>query len=82
MPRMDGVAATSLIRRFNHSTVIVGMTSHVHPAAVMAYYAAGMNDVLTKPFGKEGLRTVLARHFGDPSRSRSRSRSRCRLTLI
>ncbi|KAF8903789.1 CheY-like superfamily [Mucidula mucida] len=63
MPRIDGVAATSLIRRFNHAIVIVGMTSHVQPAAVVAYYAAGMNDVLTKPFGRDGLRAVLDRHL-------------------
>ncbi|KAF8889955.1 CheY-like superfamily, partial [Mucidula mucida] len=31
MPRTDSVAATSLIRRFNHTIVIVGMTSHVQP---------------------------------------------------
>ena len=78
MPKLDGVSATSLIRKFDHMTPIISMTSNSKPNEIMTYYSsggcsalrtrpslihplvhAGMNDILPKPFTKEGLLDML-----------------------
>jgi CheY-like chemotaxis protein len=59
MPKLDGVSATSLIRQFDHMTPIISMTSNSKPNEVMTYYHSGMNDILPKPFTKEGLLEML-----------------------
>lgn len=59
MPKLDGVSATSLIRQFDHMTPIISMTSNSKPQEIMTYYSHGMNDILPKPFTKEGLLSML-----------------------
>lgn len=59
MPKLDGVSATSLIRQFDHMTPIISMTSNSKPNEIMTYYNHGMNDILPKPFTKEGLLSML-----------------------
>src|SRR6187402_978935 len=59
MPNLDGVSATSLIRQFDPMTPIISMTSASNPNEVLTYFAHGMNDVLPKPFTKEGLLGML-----------------------
>ena len=59
MPKLDGVSATSLIRQFDHMTPIISMTSNSKPSEIMTYYHSGMNDILSKPFTKEGLLEML-----------------------
>lgn len=59
MPRLDGVAATSLIRQFDHRTPIISMTSNSCPQDILNYYSHGMNDILPKPFTRDGLFTIL-----------------------
>ena len=59
MPKLDGVSATNLIRQFDHMTPIISMTSNSKPNEIMTYYHSGMNDVLPKPFTKEGLLEML-----------------------
>ncbi len=39
------------------------MTSNSKPTEIMAYYSSGMNDILPKPFNKEGLLTMLEKHL-------------------
>ncbi|GJE98935.1 HSF-type DNA-binding-domain-containing protein [Phanerochaete sordida] len=63
MPRLDGVSATSLIRQFDHMTPIISMTSNSKPDDITKYYSSGMNDVLPKPFTKDGLLEMLERHL-------------------
>ncbi|KAF5323861.1 hypothetical protein D9611_008396 [Ephemerocybe angulata] len=63
MPRMDGVTATTLIRKSNGVTPIIAMTSNTRPNDIMLYYSSGMNDVLAKPFSKKGLLDVLEKHL-------------------
>ena len=55
MPKLDGMSATSLIRRFDHMTPIISMTSNSQPHEVVKYYSSGMNDILPKPFTKDDL---------------------------
>ena len=59
MPKLDGVSATSLIRQFDAMTPIISMTSNSKPNEILTYYNHGMNDILPKPFTKEGLLSML-----------------------
>ncbi|EEB96048.1 hypothetical protein MPER_04884, partial [Moniliophthora perniciosa FA553] len=40
MPKLDGVSATSLIRKFDHMTPIISMTSNAKPNEIMTYYSS------------------------------------------
>lgn len=44
-------------------TPIISMTSNTSPSDLMNYMASGMNDVLPKPFTKEGLLNMLDKHL-------------------
>ncbi|KZT02388.1 uncharacterized protein LAESUDRAFT_415035 [Laetiporus sulphureus 93-53] len=63
MPKLDGVSATSLIRQFDHMTPIISMTSNSKPNEIIKYYSSGMNDILPKPFTKDGLLEMLEKHL-------------------
>ena len=63
MPKLDGVTATSLIRKFDLCTPIISMTSNSSPGQIMSYYSSGMNDILSKPVTKDGLLGVLEKHL-------------------
>ncbi|KDE02703.1 hypothetical protein MVLG_06765 [Microbotryum lychnidis-dioicae p1A1 Lamole] len=63
MPNLDGVSATSLIRQFDPMTPIISMTSNSGPNDIMTYFSHGMNDILPKPFTKEGLLGMLEKHL-------------------
>jgi len=63
MPKLDGVSATSLIRQFDHRTPIISMTSNSCPQDILNYYSHGMNDILPKPFTRDGLLGILEKHL-------------------
>ncbi|CAL1707975.1 unnamed protein product [Somion occarium] len=63
MPKLDGRSATSLIRKFDHLTPIISVTSNYHPDEVVSYYLSGMNDVLPKPFTRDGVHGILEKHL-------------------
>ncbi|KAJ7482254.1 HSF-type DNA-binding-domain-containing protein [Mycena galericulata] len=63
MPKLDGVSATSMIRTFDQKTPIISMTSNTRPTQLTTYSSSGMNDVLPKPFKKEGLLNILKKHL-------------------
>ncbi|PPQ68077.1 hypothetical protein CVT24_002941 [Panaeolus cyanescens] len=63
MPKLDGVSATNLIRKFDQGTPIISMTSNSKPNDLVTYYSSGMNDILSKPFTKEGLLDMLEKHL-------------------
>jgi signal transduction histidine kinase/ActR/RegA family two-component response regulator len=59
MPVMDGLSATRAIRELNHQNAgvpIVAMTGMAFEEDKERCYAAGMNDVITKPFEINDLR--------------------------
>ncbi|KAF2108684.1 HSF-type DNA-binding-domain-containing protein [Lophiotrema nucula] len=62
MPNLDGVSACHLIRQFDN-TPIVAMTSNIRSDDISMYFQHGMNDVLPKPFTKEGLLQMLEKHL-------------------
>ncbi|THH32272.1 hypothetical protein EUX98_g1922 [Antrodiella citrinella] len=61
MPKLDGISATSLIRQFDDMTPIISVTSNSLPSEILTYYSSGMNDVLPKPFTRDGLYNILER---------------------
>ncbi|KAM6500042.1 CheY-like superfamily [Amanita muscaria] len=63
MPKLDGVSATSLIRKFDCMTPIISMTSNSKPNEILNYFSSGMNDILPKPFTKQGLLDMLEKHL-------------------
>ncbi|KAJ7278749.1 hypothetical protein C8J57DRAFT_1502605 [Mycena rebaudengoi] len=63
MPKMDGISATSMIRKFDPQTPIISMTSSSRPTEIMTYFSSGMNDILPKPFKRDGLLEVLEKHL-------------------
>ncbi len=68
MPVMDGFEATVAIRRLDHrnaSVPIVAMTGMVFEEDRERCFAAGMNDVIAKPFSLQDLRHCLAALQGE-----------------
>lgn len=67
MPVLDGVEATRRIRLFEQDAgrrpiPIVAVTASAMASECDAYRAAGMNDVILKPFSAQALSSMLARH--------------------
>ncbi|TCD71574.1 hypothetical protein EIP91_007321 [Steccherinum ochraceum] len=63
MPNLDGISATSLIRQFDEMTPIISVTSNSLPSEILTYYSSGMNDVLPKPFTRDGVLSILQKHL-------------------
>ncbi|KAJ7896360.1 CheY-like superfamily [Mycena olivaceomarginata] len=63
MPEMDGISAKLMIRKFDPQTPIISMTSGSQLAEIMTYFSSGMNDILPKPFTRDGLPEVLEKHL-------------------
>jgi CheY-like chemotaxis protein len=66
MPIMNGFEATQQIRTGdgpNKATPIVALTANAMQSDKEACFEAGMNDFLTKPFNKEALMEIVARHI-------------------
>ena len=66
MPEMDGLSATTEIRRLEEQlgwprTPVVALTANAMDADRQRALDAGMDDFLAKPIRKEMLLTVLAR---------------------
>lgn len=57
----SGLDITQRIRTFDPNTPIVSMTSSITPRQIASYLAGGMNDVLPKPFSKDGLLSLVCR---------------------
>ncbi len=53
MPGISGVEATTEIRKFDKETPIIALTAISLDDSLESFYAAGCNDVVTKPFKPE-----------------------------
>jgi predicted ATPase/signal transduction histidine kinase/ActR/RegA family two-component response regulator/tRNA A-37 threonylcarbamoyl transferase component Bud32 len=65
MPVMNGYEASQQIRQQEHvlklaSTPIIGLTGHTEEKYKQQALAAGMNDVLSKPFTKDDIQHLVA----------------------
>lgn len=69
MPEMDGIEATTLIRRGGASATsrILALTAHSTPAAVQSFLEAGMDGHLAKPVRRADLARALADEEFEPS---------------
>ena len=70
MPELDGVGATEEIRAWEQGAgrariPIIALTASAFPQDVARCLAAGMDDVLTKPFKPAQLATLLSGARGD-----------------
>ncbi|MHB8285782.1 MAG: ATP-binding protein, partial [Caulobacteraceae bacterium] len=68
MPDLDGYDAARVIRAFEaqsgaRPTPIIALTAHVVGSAAGAWRAAGMDDVLHKPFTLNSLAKMMAKHL-------------------
>jgi len=64
MPKMDGFAATRVIRDFgstvlNHDVAVIAMTAHVMQGDEAKCLESGMNDYLTKPVSLQSVAEIL-----------------------
>lgn len=68
MPEMDGVEATKIIRASKEGAriPIVGLTAEAFSERHAHFRAAGMDDVLTKPFTELQLSQILAQYDQSP----------------
>jgi signal transduction histidine kinase/ActR/RegA family two-component response regulator len=69
MPDMDGLAATSEIRRQEHAArvsevPIIAMTANSSRDDMTSCKAVGMNGFLSKPFADDELARILSDHLG------------------
>lgn len=74
MPVVNGIEATLQIRRLERElgrarVPIVAVTASVMRSECEAYLAAGMDDVVLKPFSAQSLADALARHGGTAASS-------------
>ncbi len=63
MPQMDGLEATRHIRQFEPHLPVIGQTAHALAGEHAECYAAGMNDVITKPLDVNNLVSIVLRHL-------------------
>lgn len=66
MPVMDGIEATGHLRASSGSAErpqVIGLTAHALPGDLSSFLAAGMNEVLVKPIGKDALARAMAAAF-------------------
>ncbi len=73
MPEMDGFRATELIRQQQQqsgiSAPIIAMTAHAMAGDREKCLAAGMDDYIPKPIGRDELAAVVQRNSTSPTRS-------------
>lgn len=59
MPVLSGIDATRQLRKEHYNGIIVACTANNDPANFSEYQRIGMNDILIKPFKRDGVKTIL-----------------------
>jgi CheY-like chemotaxis protein len=62
MPVMDGYEATELLRRRGETLPIIALTASMPKEVEHDAFAAGLDDVVVKPFSPEELYRVILQH--------------------
>lgn len=73
MPGISGVEATTEIRKFDRQTPIIALTAISLDDSLETFYAAGCNDVVTKPFKPEVFYHKIGENFVEPKQKKSAS---------
>ncbi|HDR52156.1 MAG TPA: hybrid sensor histidine kinase/response regulator, partial [Mariniphaga anaerophila] len=63
MPVMNGLEATRLIREFRPNLPIIATTAYAQTGDKHRFLAAGCDDYLAKPIGKERLLALLQKYM-------------------
>lgn len=63
MPVMNGLEATSIIKRQHKSMIIIGMTASLDQNQEMLSSESGFDDFIRKPFKPEELKEKLEKHL-------------------
>lgn len=71
LPGISGVEATTQIRQFDSTIPIVALTAISLDDSVETFYAAGCNDVVTKPFKPELFYQKIGENILEPKLKRS-----------
>lgn len=71
MPGISGEEATIEIRKFNRFVPIIALTAISLDDSLESFYAAGCNDVVTKPFKPEVFYQKIGKNIFDTKRSRT-----------
>ena len=71
LPGISGVEATTQIREFDPDIPIVALTAISLDDSVETFYAAGCNDVVTKPFKPELFYQKIGQNILEPKLKRS-----------
>ncbi len=69
MPGISGEEATILIRKFNTHTPIIALTAISMDDSLEIFYAAGCNDVVTKPFRPEVFYQKIGQNIFHPKKT-------------
>ena len=62
MPVMDGYEATALLRQRGETLPIIALTASMPKEVETEAFAAGLNDVIVKPFSPDELYRVILQH--------------------
>lgn len=73
MPGISGEEATIQIRQFDKQTPIIALTAISLDDSLESFYAAGCNDVVTKPFKPEVFYQKIGENIFDKKTKRPRS---------
>jgi CheY-like chemotaxis protein len=63
MPVMDGYEATVLLRKRGETLPIIALTASTPKEVESEAYAAGLTDIVVKPFNPEDLYGIILQHL-------------------
>ena len=63
MPVMDGYAATRLLRNKGETLPVIALTASLPREVESEVYAAGLTDIIVKPFNPDDLFRVVLQHL-------------------
>jgi CheY-like chemotaxis protein len=63
MPVMDGYEATVLLRKRGYTLPIIALTASTPKEVESEAFAAGLTDVVVKPFNPDDLYRVILQHI-------------------
>jgi len=66
MPKLNGIGATKLIRKFDTNTPIIALTSVDVTQLNRQIMLAGLNDYILKPYSKNQLLEIIYRYIQHP----------------
>jgi len=63
MPIMDGYEATRLLRKAGETLPVIALTASLPKEVASEVYAAGLTDIIVKPFNPDDLFRVILQHL-------------------